>query len=229
VIDVGRDLERMRDYVAGRLADDEHRAFEDRLAKDPELVRELELSQRLREGLERLRTSGHLDSVVRREAPRRLAWGVGLAAALAGVALLLWLLPTAHSPSVLMSPMMAGTASSGQREPISAKFTFFATRGLPATSVFDLPPGGLIELSASRSTASPDARYRMTLYQLGAGGARVPIGEVVGLESGPDGLVRSYADSGRLTPGGYELRVQAEGDAVAGAEVFAFSLRAGGR
>jgi anti-sigma factor RsiW len=55
MIDVESDFQRMQDYVGGRLSDEEHRAFEERLVRDPELVREFEHSLRLREGLEQLR------------------------------------------------------------------------------------------------------------------------------------------------------------------------------
>jgi len=61
VTDAGRDVERMQDYMVGRLSDDEHRAFEDRLVRDPGLVREFEQSLRLSEGLHQLRAQGHFD------------------------------------------------------------------------------------------------------------------------------------------------------------------------
>ena len=58
MIEAGRDFERMQDYIVGRRSDDEHRAFEDRLLRDPGLVREFEQSLRLREGLHALRVQG---------------------------------------------------------------------------------------------------------------------------------------------------------------------------
>src|SRR6267378_7672336 len=95
MIDVGRDFERMRDYVVGRLADDERRTFEDRLVRDPELVREFERSLRLREGLEHLRAQGYFEKSVQRARGFRI-WPAALAAAtIAGVALFLWLQPHA--------------------------------------------------------------------------------------------------------------------------------------
>src|ERR1700733_15184169 len=47
--------ESMKNYVAGRLSETDRAAFEDRLLTDEGLVRELEESLRLREGLEILR------------------------------------------------------------------------------------------------------------------------------------------------------------------------------
>ena len=35
MIDVARDFERMQDYIVGRMSDEEQRAFEERLVRDP--------------------------------------------------------------------------------------------------------------------------------------------------------------------------------------------------
>ncbi|HXY96819.1 MAG TPA: hypothetical protein VEH00_07570, partial [Steroidobacteraceae bacterium] len=72
MIDVERDFERMRDYADGRLADDERRTFEDRLLRDPELVREFEQTLRLREGLEQLKQQAYFARSAPRPARRRL-------------------------------------------------------------------------------------------------------------------------------------------------------------
>jgi hypothetical protein len=225
MIDVGRDLERMRDYVAGRLSDDEQRAFEDRLVRDPSLVRELELSQRLRAGLERLRAQGRLDVTPPRRGARHWARTIALAAMLAGVALVIWMQPAVRSPPLLMSAIPAGSASSGRPAALAAQFTLIATRGPSTASVLELPRQGLIELRASRPASAPGGRYRVTLDRIGADGARVAAGELAGLEAGPDGLVRAYAEAVRLTPGDYELRVTADGDRPDMAERFPFSAR----
>jgi hypothetical protein len=66
VIEVGCDFERMQDFIAGRLSDDEQRAFEDRLARDAGLVHELEQSLRLSEGLHQLRAQGYFDKAASR-------------------------------------------------------------------------------------------------------------------------------------------------------------------
>lgn len=218
MIDVGRDLERMRDYVAGRLSDLENRAFEDRLSRDPELVRELELSQRLREGLEQLRDGGGLEVAGRRGPSRRWAWGAALAATLAGVALLLSMQPAGRAPVALASSMAPGTGA-------AATFTFMAMRGPQTPPMLDLPARGTIELRASRSSTSDAARYRVELDQRNAGGERVKLGELGGLSPAADGLVHAYVDAARLAAGDYELRVQAEADPAGGIEAFAFSLR----
>jgi hypothetical protein len=219
MIDVGPDLERMRDYIAGRLTAADQRAFEERLAREPRLVRELELSQRLREGLERLRDAGDLPAVSRRPARRRQwVWSVGLAAMIAGVTLLVWLRPAADRGAVSLSSTAPAAGA-------AAQFTFIAMRGPVATPVFDRPARGSVELRASRPAAPAGARYRITLALIGAGGRHTQIGELAGLEPGGDALVHAYVDAARLEAGAYELRVQADGDPGAGTEVFGFSLR----
>lgn len=222
MIDVGGELERMRDYVAGRLSDVENRAFEDRLARDPELVRELELSQRLREGLARLRDRGELDLARRRGISRRWAWGAALAATLAGVVVLLAMQPSGRAPSVLVASVVPAT-------PATTTFTFIAMRGPATATVLDLPAQGMVELRASRPSASPATRYRVELEQLVAGGSRRKVGELAGLAAGADGLVHGYADATRLAAGDYQLSVRAEAEPATDVETFAFTLRKPGR
>ena len=219
MIDIGRDLERMRDYVAGRLSDVEQRAFEDRLTRDPELVRELELSQRLREGLERLRDGGLLPVAERRQAPRRWAWGAGLAATLAAAALLLWLQPGERAPAV---PLLSASAPAAGT---AARLTLIAMRGDSARATLVVPARGVVELRASRAAAAAGARYRVALARVGGGGARVTVGELGGLAAAADGLVYVYAEAAGLAAGEYELRVAPDGESAAGAGVFAFSVR----
>lgn len=217
MIEVGRDLERIRDYVAGRLSDDEQRAFEDRLSRDPGLVREVELSQRLREGLERLRDGGLLDVPPRQEAPRRRIWAVGLAATIAVAAVLFWLQPAGHSRPELLS------AAPSTRPAVA--FTFLAMRGPSAPPLLQLPAHGVVEIRASRLAATAGTRYRVVLDRMATGGTRETVGGLDGLEAGTDGLVHVYADADGLFSGEYELRLQVDGDSSAGVEVFPFLLQ----
>ena len=83
VIDVGRDFERMRDYIEGRLSEEEHRAFEERLARDPELVRELERSLQMQEGLLQLHSQGYFNRSAAKKPAPRLGFPVAAAAAAA--------------------------------------------------------------------------------------------------------------------------------------------------
>ena len=105
MIDVERDFERMRDYVRGRLPDDERRTFEDRLTRDPVLVREFEQTLRLREGLEQLKEQGYFAGLAPLNTRRLAMWMPALAAAaIAALAVILWVQPPAGLIEFRASP-----------------------------------------------------------------------------------------------------------------------------
>jgi anti-sigma factor RsiW len=226
MIDVGRDLERMRDYVVGRMSDDERRAFEDRLVRDPELVREFEQSLRLREGLAQLQGQGYF---TRAAAPARAsrAWlpALATAAAIAGLAVILWVQPGAK-PAPVLGASLGAVAAGGAAPSITAHFTFVATRGELAPDLA-LPSNGDIEFRAAPGARAPGSRYRVTLARENDSGSLVPVGVVEGLAPGPDGYVYSYAAAARLSPGRYQLRVDTESGQPGTGESFPFTLRAG--
>jgi hypothetical protein len=223
VIEVGRDFERMQDFIVGRLSDDEHRAFEDRLARDPRLVHELEQSLRLSEGLHQLRAQGYFDKAASRARGSRFWRPVLAAAAIAGLALFLWLQPST-------GPLPVLTASLDSRAPavgpsVAAHFTFVAVRDGSIPDL-DLPSGGVIEFRAAPATHLTASRYRMTLVRQDEGGASKPVGTAAGLASSADGYVHGYADAARLEPGRYLLllRIEPDAEAPGTAEVFTFNL-----
>ena len=219
MIDVGRDFQRMQDYIVGRLSDDEHRAFEDRLQRDPGLVREFEQSLRLHEGLQQLREQGEF----LRAAPVRSAlriWRPILAAALlVGVALFLraQLMPVA--PPLLTASIEAPLG--GSAPPVAAHFTFVAMRG-SSTPDLVLPSAGVIEFRAA--PAVPATTYRMVLAR-GDTGFATPLGALRGATLGSDGYVHGYVDALRLKAGRYVLSVVDESRADAATESFPFNLR----
>jgi hypothetical protein len=219
MIDIGRDFQRMQDYIVGRLSDDEHRAFEDRLQRDPVLVRELEQSLRLREGLQQLRAEGQLASAAPLATLLRI-WPILAAAAIVAVALFL----RAQLSPVTSPVLTASLESPGAAPSLAARFTFVAMRD-GATPQLELPTSGVIEFRAApgvRGTA-----YGITLVRRDAGSATT-VGTLKGVAPGADGYVHSYADASRLTPGSYLLRVEPETRATRADQVFAFSFRAHG-
>jgi hypothetical protein len=223
VIDAGRDLERMQDYVVGRLSDDEHRAFEDRLVRDPALVHEFEQSLRLGEGLHQLRAQGYFDDAAPRAGGSRIWLPLLAAAAIAGVALFLWLQPSTGPSPVLTASLESRSA--GVAPSVAAHFTFVAVRD-SSTPDLDLPAGGVIEFRAAPATHIPASRYRMTLVQQDEGGGSKPVGAVAGVALSADGYVHGYADASRLGPGSYMLRIEPDAATAGTTEVFPFSLRA---
>lgn len=224
MIDVARDLERMRDYVVGRMSDDERRSFEERLVRDPDLVHELELSLRMREGFAQLTAHGY---VVRGAARARAsrAWLPALAAAaIAGIAVILWV-GGGPSPSPVLGATLSAVATGGAAHTVTQPFTFVATRGAQAQDLH-LPSQGAIEFRAAPGVRASGVRYRATLARESASGALEPVGAVGGLALGQDGYVHSYAAAARLSQGRYQLRIQTEPGQPGAGESFSFNLRA---
>jgi hypothetical protein len=141
----GNDLVTLQDFIVGRLSGAELHAFEDRLIREPALVQELELSLRMREGLQRLRTRGEAPGSAPRAARLRTWAPILMAASVAAVTLILWLSRTAPTP--LLSALAPSDGSSSR---ISAHFTFVAMRGNQAPAL-DLPANGLIEISTANT------------------------------------------------------------------------------
>lgn len=222
VIDVGRDLERMQNYIVGRLSSEEQRVFEDRLLRDPGLVRELEQSLQMREGLQQLREQD-LKGAPASRGRRRPAWLPALAAAgLAGLALFLWVQPRPEAAGVLVASPAARGA--GVTADVGAHFTFLATRS-GAIPDLDLPASGLVELRATPGTRITQERYRVTLLRQDDAGAVSALGMIARVAPGADGYVYCYADASRLRPGNYVLRVEADAGSDPQAEEFPFRLR----
>jgi hypothetical protein len=219
VIDVDSDLERMQDYVVGRLSEDEHRAFEERLLHDPALVREFEQSLRLRDGLEQLHAQGYFDEHAPRPKALR-AWlpALAAAAAVAIVALFVWV-QRAPSPVGILQVSAAGNRAAAPMR----QFTFVSMRGGTAQE-FLLPASGVVDFRAAPPLHEAGTHYRMWLLRQDVAGART-LGSLTGLTQGADGYVHGFAEAAHLTPGLYTLRLEAD-TPRGSAATFPFSFRA---
>jgi hypothetical protein len=226
VINADRDFATMRDFIVGRLSDDERRAFEDRLVRDPGLVRELERSLRMREGLQQLRTQGYFRKAASRGRSLRIWVPTLVAAAGAGLAVFLWWLSHVTGPSPILMPALDSRATASVTPLVAARFTFVSVRGGSAPDL-DLPSAGLIEIRAAPSMQQTVRRYRVTLIHQEERGFSEPIADVAGLARSTDGYVHCYADASRLTRGSYILRIQPDTDSEGMMEDFPFNLRAG--
>ncbi|HXY96897.1 MAG TPA: hypothetical protein VEH00_07980, partial [Steroidobacteraceae bacterium] len=144
------------------------------------------------------------------------------AAALAAVAIILWVQPQASSTGVLRASLSPGGVT-GVIPAVRAHFTFVSMRG---SSFYDLdrPAGGLIEFRASPPDRAAGARYRLSIERVGPSGAAEPIGTLTGLAPGTDGYLHGYADASRLAAGRYRLRVEAAGQTAETALAFPFEL-----
>jgi hypothetical protein len=226
MIDVSSDPQRMRDYLGGRLSDEDQRKFEERLVRDPALVREIELSLRMRGGLERLRAGRELDALV---APgRRRDWrpAAGIAASLVAGIAVWWSLQPSHSgPSVLLAAVERADAARHPAAPLTAEFTLVIARGTSSVPTFELPGNGIVALRMRPASRAAGTGNRVALAEVGLATGPSPMGAIAGVRSGPDGLLTCYAVAARLHPGTYELRVEAEDPADASPSTYRFRLR----
>ena len=134
MIDVARGFERMRDYLVGRLSDDERRTFEERLLRNPEFVREFEQSLRLREGLAQIRAQGYFETGASRAKSVGIWLTALVAAALAGLALFLWVPRTMPSPVLMASPESRPAGVARQRSPRASRLSPCATTRCPMSA-----------------------------------------------------------------------------------------------
>lgn len=224
--DASRNVERIRDYLVGRLSEAERLAFQDRLARDPTLVREFEQSRRLREGLRELRAQGYFTTSpphARHERTRAL-WSrlrVAAAAVIVGASLLVaW---RVHHESSVLTALPTTRPTSGAAPLVAAHFTFVSMRdgGSPKLA---LPSSGLIELRAAPEARTAES-YRVILIRSPEGRAARRVGVVPRLRLGADGYVHCYADSSRLAPGTYELRIEPDGASPTDTQAFRFVLQ----
>ena len=222
-MNAGSDFTTLQKFIVGRLSDDEHRAFEERLVREPALVRELEQSLRMREGLQQLRTQGYFGRAPSRGGRLRF-WAPALAAAaVAGLALFLWL-SHVSAPSPILMASLESRAAGDVTPSVAAHFTFAAFRGSSVPDL-DLPRAGLIEIRAAPSTRQT-IPYRVTLVRKQPGGSAEVVAALTGVVLSADGYLYCYADAYRLMPGRYFLRVEPETVTSGRAEEFPFKLGA---
>ena len=221
------DFERMQDYIVGRLSDAERRAFEDRLVREPALVRELEDSLRISEGLRQLRAQGYFARAASRSLGFLPWFSTLAAAAVAGVAIFVWAHREAPALPVLM-PSPQSHDAPGVASPVTAHFTFVSVRG-EATPDLALPSTGLIEIFAAPVTRQTDFTYRVRLIRRDKAGTARPVGSLAAVALSSDGYLHCFADASRLRAGNYLLRIEPENStATADVAEFEFNLTAGG-
>jgi hypothetical protein len=220
----------VQDYVAGRLSESEREAFEERLMNDSGLVRDLEESLRLREGLEVLRDQKILDQL---RHPRRRGVFVGARAAAAAAVVIavsaaLYLGERYlgdHSAPVVAESLGALRGGSSPAPSVVGVYSFAAMRDAASTPEIALPASGALELRALTAVTDGSRAFGVTLSEMRHQKvARIGVAEHVVPDA--DGFVVVYVDASRLEPADYELSVEAE---AAGNETlgkrFAFRLK----
>jgi hypothetical protein len=221
-------------YLADQLTDAERSAFEARLALDPDVLRELEATARLKAGLQKLRDTGQLDALVAEQQSRTplfFSAAAAVAVLVLGISLLRW---NADGGA----PMLAASISklvdqSGSPLPIASTYAVYRKRDAYDAEI-ELPSSRqairlrvLPDATASAPTAGgADVRYRVSLSAIDAGDSEEGAGSIERLQPAEDGFVTLFVDSAQLAPGPYRLVVSREGDdPSAGSESFSIRVK----
>ena len=215
----------VQNYLAGRLSDPDRRAFEEQLMKNAGLVRQLEESLRLREGLEMLREQNLLTKPA---PPRRLAFflqfSLASAAAVAAIALYLGLQSVNGPPTVVAGSVAGLRTRSGAPLTVVEHYSFAAVRKADSTPDLPLPATGALELRALAPAAQAGQKFRVTLEEI-RDQKSSPVGLAEHLAPDADGFVVIYADASSLKPGDFALSVAPDAEAGTAIERFAFRLK----
>jgi hypothetical protein len=216
-------------YLAGQLSPEEADAFEAYYTQHPSMVREIEYSLRLKEGLATLRDRQQLDALVK---ARRGRWALPLsiAAAVVAAALGTWTwygggsTPTAPVAARNLEELIDGGKAT---LPVAGKYMLVRVRSAEQTPLqIPLPstPSAL-ELQVLPSGGAAGAPYRFVLARSEADGKTKPLADLGGLAPGSDGLVAAWLVSERIQRGRYTVELSsAHGEAVAPAERFVIEL-----
>ncbi len=214
-------------YIADQLSSAEAKAFEAYYTEHPNMVREIEYTLRLREGLATLRDRQQLDALMK---ARRWRWAIPLSIAAAIAAALVgtwtWYGPSASAPvAATLTELSAGSQTA---LPLGGKYLLVRVRGGEAAPLqIPIPPTrSALELQVLPAGGSTSAPYRLALDRLGSQGKPDHLGGISGLTPGTDGLVSAWLDSARLQLGSYAVELTSErADAAAPAERFFIELR----
>jgi hypothetical protein len=199
-------------YLAGQLDAVESAEFEAHYARNPDVVRDIERTLRLKEGLAVLAESGELDALLHRRSYWRPA--MGLAAGVVALVVGVWLWIGQATLSPIVPTIAALTDTHGKPLHIASTHMLVRTRG-PATVIeIPLPQArSAIELQMIPSSRPESGRYRVLLGQLDAANAVAPVAETHATGNSADGFVTAYLDSAQLARGRYAIELAPEDSA----------------
>ena len=212
-------------YLADQLTPEESEAFEAYYTQHPGMVREIEYSLRLKEGLATLRDRQHLDALMR--APgRRWAVPLSIAAALIVAIAGLWTWRGINALSPVAASLDGLVAESTSPLPLGGKYLLVRMRGDRAELQIPMPAErSAIELQVLPGAGASGAPYQLTVSRLEADGSSRPVGQIAGLTPGSDGLVTAWVDSASLQPGRHAVELAAErADSTTPADRFVIEL-----
>jgi hypothetical protein len=199
-------------YLAGQLDAVDSAAFEAHYAKNPDVVREIERTLRLKEGLAVLEEKGELDALLHRRTYWRPAMGLAAGIAVLVVGVWLWIGQMTVAP--IVATVAALTDTQGKPLHIASTHMLVRTRGPAQIVEIPLPQQrSAIELQMIPSSRPESGRYRVLLGQLDAANAVAPVAETHATANSADGFVTTYLDSGRLARTRYVIELVPEGAA----------------
>lgn len=199
-------------YLADQLSEAERLAFEERLLDDPQTLRELEATARLKAGLHKLRRTGRLGTLVR-EQRSRMPWLLGMAAAICMLVIGIGLFRSASVATPTLAANLAALIDdSGHQLGLGQTYAVFHKRGGAHDAVIRLPSSRrAIELRVLPDLARHAGPYRAVLHRAANADRTALSASIAGLEHAGDGHVTLFVDSGRMTPGNYELSLYGAG------------------
>jgi hypothetical protein len=201
-------------YLADQLTEPERTAYEAALAEDPEILRELEATARLKVGLARLRRTGELPGLLRRSRFFKPQLLVAMAAAVAAVVIGigLWHSNVGLSTNLLAASRVGLGREVGNVLPVASTHALFTKRAEAYDAVIEIPVArGAIELRVLPQAGAPTEHYRVSLARIRDEAPDQPLATVGGVLPGTDGFLQLYADSAQLAPGRYRLSIAPEG------------------
>jgi|GEM_PF-1109432 len=206
-------------YLAGHLTDEECEAFEAELLRNPEKVRELEATARLKVGLETLRESGELTEALRPRQvnPRPVALAVAAALVLFVLGVVLFQRTFVRNPP----PLLASTSAllvdaQGSALPVSGPVAVFRKRASAYDAVIELPPTRqaialrVLPQPTGDAPSSVASGYTVSIARLKEDHPGEPAETVPSVKADPDGFLTVYVNAARLAPGRYRLVVSGE-------------------
>jgi hypothetical protein len=200
-------------YLAGDLSEADAATFEARIASEPRLYRDIDLSLRLKEGLARLQARGELEPIVR-QGRRRFLIAAAIAAALLVVVGLVWVSRTGlRGESVTLARSAAELVDAqGRPLPVAARVLLARTRGGMGANEVRLPEArAAIELLLLPPRGEEQTRYRISIKRRDAA-ATTQVARMQGVAADASGYIDVFVDASTLRPGNYAMEVQREGD-----------------
>jgi len=196
-------------YLADQLDAGDTAAFEAYYLQNPDAVRAIERTLRLKEGLAVLRERGELNSLVHAHSGWTLRLGLAAGVAVALVGAWLWMSHSVATP--LAATLTELRNAGGHPVPIANTLVLARTRGAEPAIQVSLPPTrSAIELRILPSSRALNQRYRVTVSLIDSATVASPVGNVRGLTTSAEGFVVAFLDTQGLKPGRYAVELLPE-------------------